>query len=324
MNEKISITKSEFLDATANENLSNETSQALWTTLNKQTTTNKQLNISNYAFYFGASLILIALLWFSGIFFQSKNAPGLLTLSLVYIALSAGAGCYLLRKPNYVLLGKLSLLITVLMVPLFMCSLFLLRHHVDYDYFHYFLSTKYYWQRAFLIQLATIVAAYAGYRYCDRFSPMLGVLTLAVWPLLYQLLSYYPMKEETLWYNLIIGIVFLVAALLLDKLGKTKRFFWPYCIGSLLCFFTLLFLRSNEEISLGLCVGITVLAIICGIALTRRLMTVLGLLGLLIYLVSLSYQVTGIYITITIFGILLIVGGILYSIWLRNQSNKKS
>lgn len=263
----------------------------------------KGFNLVTIAYYFGAMLMISACAWFLGDKWDELGSAGVLTTSLLYMAIAASVGWWL-RSRGFVVGGGLLITVAVCMVPLITYSIENLtgmwpaEHPGMYSEFYPRIHASW-----IVMELATILAA-AIALYFVRFGFLTAPLAFSVWffsmdvaalilgrQLIYE-------ANESAWISVGVGLATILLGYGLDRTlhtpgePKTQDFaFWCFLFGLLAFWGGLTSMNSDSELNKFIYLLINIGLVGIAIYLKRTVFLVFGAIGVHAYLGHLAYRV---------------------------------
>lgn len=263
----------------------------------------KGFNLVTVAYYFGAMLMISACGWFLGDKWDVLGSAGVLTTSLLYMAIAASVGWWL-RGRGFVVGGGLLITVAVCMVPLITYSIQNLlgmwpaENPGAYGEFYPMVHASW-----IVMELATVLAA-AVALYFVRF----GFLTA---PLGFSLLFFsmdiaalilgrelFYETNERAWVSVGVGLVTILIGYGLDRTlhtadePKTQDFaFWCFLFGLMAFWGGLTSMNSDSELNKFIYLLINIALVGVAIYRKRTVFLVFGAIGVHVYLGHLAYRV---------------------------------
>lgn len=249
-------------------------------------------NTTNVFYYVGAGLTSLALALLFGLTWSRFGAIGLLSAALTGLIV-LGVVLLKLRKTRYVIPSSLLAFLITLVVPVIVYSaqvvlgfwpepLGFRSHHHEFS------------QLVLIIEIVTVLAA-LGLLLITHYPLLLlpitvtaCSLTLTVAHLILGKMFFDMASIITIWF----GLVLIITGLIVDIVTRhTKDYaFWPYLIG-LICFWFILMMRLMAgEVSDFFCFVIDLLLIGFGVAVSRKMFVIAGVLGCYFYVTHLVNQ----------------------------------
>ncbi len=263
----------------------------------------KGFNLVTIAYYFGAMLMISACAWFLGDKWDVLGSAGVLTTSVLYLAIAASVGWWL-RGKGFVVGGGLLVTVAVCLVPLITFTIQDLLGMWPADdpgaYGGFYPVIHGSW---IVMELATIAAA-AVALYFVRFGFLTAPLAFSLWffsmdvaaLILGRELSYE--TNERAWISVGVGLGTMLIGYVLDRTlhtadgPKTQDFaFWCYLFGLLAFWGGLTSMNSGSELNKFIYLLINLGLIGVAVYLKRTVFLVFGAIGVHAYLGHLAYRV---------------------------------
>lgn len=257
-----------------------------------------RFDFANVAFYFGALIVIVAMVFLGTIVWDNMGGFGLLAVALVYAFSLTLVGRWLYFEQKLPIPGGLLITIAVWMTPLAIYGLQqglgfgeLTDSGVYRDLPTWMISGR------FPMALGTIIASLVALRFI-HFPFLTFPLAFCLWflsidipPLLYgDAVSFQTAALVTLWF----GIICLAIAYGVDLRWRRSRgdySFWLYLFGLLSFWFSLLATGQDTEWYRLLFCLINLGLMALSILLKRRLFMVFGVVGVFGYISYLAFQV---------------------------------
>jgi hypothetical protein len=262
----------------------------------------KGLNLVTVAYYFGAMLMISACAWFLGDKWNALGSKGILITSLIYAAITAGAGWWL-RKNGYVIGGGLLITVAVSLTPLVVYTIEDLfgvwPGNRPGAYKEYYPLIHGSWV---IMELATIAVAAVALRFV-RFGFLTAPIAFSFWFLSMDAAAWYLGQNDLdwtvrKWVSVGVGLLTLTVGFGLDKTlhkhneSRTEDFaFWCYLFGLMAFWGGLSSMESTSEAGRAIYAAINLGLIGLAVKLRRITFLVFGAMGIYVYLGHLAYQV---------------------------------
>jgi hypothetical protein len=289
-----------------------------------------RFNFANFAYYFGALIVILAMGWFITKAWESFGGSGLFFIAVTYAIGFILVGKNLYFQQNLKIPGGLLFTMAVCMSPLAIYGLqrwtgFWLQ--TDPGIYRGF----YQWVKGswLLMELGTIIAALIALKFV-RFPFLTAPIAFCLWFMSMDLAPLIFGENDFDWKNRALvsmwfGIACIIVAYLIDiknRRNKGDFAFWLYLFGLISFWFSLPFLGDDTEWSRFLYCLTNLGLIVLSLLLKRRLFMVFGGIGVFSYLGYLAYQVFENSILfpfcLTILGLSIIYIGVLYQRHYRN------
>lgn len=260
------------------------------------------LNLVTVAYYFGAMLMISACAWFLGDKWDALGAKGILATSLIYAAITAGAGLWL-RAKGYEVGGGLLITVTVCLTPLVTYTIEDMLGVWPGDrpgaYQSYYPWIHGSW---IVMELATIAVAAIVLRFV-RFGFLTAPIAFSFWFLSMDAAAWYLGQHNfnwtvRQWVSVLVGLLTMLIGFGLEKTlhdSDKPRFddfaFWCYLFGLMAFWGGLTSMDSGSEIKRALYAAINLGLIGVAIKLRRATFLVFGAMGVYAYLGHLAYEV---------------------------------
>lgn len=278
--------------------LSERQADELWTFLRDRAADSPGFRFTHVLYYFGGLIAIGAMTLFMTLGWERFGGWGLFCIALAY----AGVGLWLTehllnhRQPPLPIPGGIAAVFVVALTPLAVYALqvalgwwsegrFLREYRLNID-----------WRWLFM-ELATLVTgALLLWRYRRPFLVMpiavtLWYMSMDLTPLL--LGEAHPSWDQRAQVSLWFGLLIVLLAIRVDLRSRpeTDYAFWLYLFGALAFWGGLSCISTDSEWSRFLYLCINLVMIVLGVALSRRVFTVLGALGTAAYLSYLAHDV---------------------------------
>lgn len=317
------ILKQDFLFIGKNLNISNDKLNAFWTDLEITKSTGTGL-FTKYLYYFGAMIVIAAMAWFIDLGFHTFGSGGIFLIASLYACLFAFIGSKIWHKKNLRIPGGILLTLAVCMVPLAIYNLeayFNLwqESHVR-DYYTFYDRIEKKWVP---IEAITMFIG-ATLLYFYRFPFLTVPIFFFGWLLSYDIVPF--IFEETYsvnlqnWIACIFGLTLIAFGFINDREKNEDFAFWNYLFGTLSFWIVLILLFWVNEFTTFIFCLVNLLMMCFSIFAKRKILLIFGVLGVLIYLFHLFYNLfedSFIFpFILSLIGVFVIYMGILYQ---RNQ-----
>jgi len=260
----------------------------------------KGLNLVTVAYYFGAMLMISACAWFLGDKWDALGSKGILVTSLIYAAITAGAGRWLLAK-GYSLGGGLLITVAVCLTPLVTYTIEDMLGVWPGDrpgaYENYYPWIHGSW---IVMELATIAVAAIVLRFV-RLGFLTAPIAFSFWFFSMDAAAWY-LGQQNLdwtvrqWVSVGVGLLTMVIGFGLDKTlnelnQERSEDFWCYLFGLMAFWGGLTSMDSSSELKRWIYCLINLGLIALAIKLRRATFLVFGAIGVYAYLGHLAYAV---------------------------------
>lgn len=296
------ITRKHLHDAAAGGVLSTHQAEALWEFLAQREGDTPSFRPSHILYYFGGMIAIGAMTLFITLGWQQFGGPGLLCISLAYIALAVMLTEVLLHRRGLPVPAGITGALAVALVPL---AVYALQHTLGqwppnalredtYRAYHQYIDWRW-----LLMELATLAAGVAAlWRY--RLAFMVMPLAVTLW---YMSMDLVPMllggesghffSDTGKRISTVFGLGMTLVAFRVDLRSSPERdfAFWLYVFGVIAFWGGLTSMDSHSELGKLAYCGVNVLLIAVGAALSRRVFAVFGGIGVALYLGHLSHTV---------------------------------
>lgn len=323
------ISKEQFFQAATKVGLSEENKEALWETLEAESS--KSSFISKLLYYFGAMIVISAMTWFMNLGWMAFGGGWLFLISVLYAIVFVLVGSKLWKKEELKIPAGLLITIAVCMVPLAIYGLEfffgILPDSSTHSYNSFYIMIKSSW---IWMEMGTVFAGLLALRFYP-FSFLTAPIWFAAWflsmdviPLLIGNEGSFELKA---WISLAFGALLLLIAYILDHKDKPEYGFWGYLFGTITFWGSLGALCVNKEgITLFIYLLINILMMVASIILNRKVLMIFGALGTFFYFCHLAYDIFEHSIlfpfALTFLGLLTIYLGVLYqknSKWIEKK-----
>lgn len=263
----------------------------------------KGFNLVTIAYYFGAMLMISACAWFLGDKWDDLGSAGVLTTSVLYLAIAASVGWWVSGR-GFVVGGGLLITVAVCMVPLITYSIQDLlgmwpaEDPGPYGEFYPLIHGSW-----IVMELATIAAA-AVALYFVRFGFLTAPLAFSLWFFSMDVAALILGRElisegnERAWISVGVGFATMLIGYGLDRTlhtagePKTQDFaFWCYLFGLMAFWGGLTSMDSGSELNKFLYLLINLGLVGVAVYLKRTVFLVFGAIGVHAYLGHLAYRV---------------------------------
>lgn len=249
-------------------------------------------NTTTVFYYVGAGLSSLALALLFGLTWSRFGAIGLLSTALTGLII-LGVVLLKLRKSHYIVPSSLIAFLITLVVPVIVYSAQILLgfwpESLDFLSHHHGLS-----QLVLIIEIVTVIAA-LGLLLITHYPLLLLPITAATYfltltaaHLILGKIFFDMASIITIWF----GLVLIIIGLIVDIVTRhTKDYaFWPYLIGMISFWFVLMMRLMAGEVSDFFCFVIDLLLIGFGIAVSRKMFVIAGVIGCYFYVTHLVNQ----------------------------------
>lgn len=314
----ISLDKNNFIDKAQKVGISSQQANALWNALDQDRALPK-LDLTYVLYYFGALVIIAAMLWFVSNTWDSLGGPEITAIALGYIAAFLGLASTLWHKKEFKVPGGLSATVAVCLIPLFVYGVqrwtgwWVYGDPGQYADFMSWIHSGW-----FVMELSTILGG-AIVLYFFPFPFLTVPLALMFW---YMAMDVSPLlfgdsPDARMWVSFGYGALLTVIGYILDITGKRDFAFWTYLFGVIALAVGSYVLLDNTPAWKGaLFLLINLILMALSILLQRNIFLIAGGIGVMSYLSTLFYRyfADSIFfpIAISIIGLLVILSGIVY------------
>lgn len=314
------ISKNDLDNAVAQQILSAEQAQALWTLWETQTKQRPRFDFVHVAYYFGALIVISAMTWFMTEAWEVFGGAGIFAIAIAYAVGFGLVGINLWYKDNLRVPGGLLFTLMVCMTPL---AVYGLEDWLDLwsqgepgSYHDFYVWIKSVW---FAMEITTLTVASITLFFI-RFPFLTAPIAFILWFIsmdLTPLLFGDDFDWETRrWVSLHFGLIMLLIAYFIDRRTKEDFAFWIYLFGLIAFWGSLSLMDSGTELGKFLYFLINLGLILVSVLLQRRTFIVFGALGAFIYVGHLAFQVFQDSLlfpfALTFIGILIIYIGVLF------------
>jgi hypothetical protein len=289
-------------EAVANDVLSEEQGQALWSFLSKREQETPSFKPAHILYYVGGLTAIGAMTLFMTLGWERFGGGGLILISSGYCVLALALTEFFLSRRHLAIPAGITATLAIVMVPL---AVYGAQHYLGYwpsdadktwAYRDYHTHIDWRW---IMMELSTLAAgALALWRYRLAFMVMpvavtLWYMSMDLVPLLFGGDSANFFSDRGRLVSLYFGLAMTLLAFVVDiRSYKSKDFaFWLYLFGVLTFWGGLSSMRSDNELNKLLYCGVNLLMIAIGAALSRRVFAVFGGLGVSFYLGHLSHTI---------------------------------
>lgn len=308
--------------------ISTEQAQLLWdafSQLDREDIENRpRFNFANFAYYFGALIVISAMGWFMSLTWENFGGAGMFIIACLYALGFSLVGKNLYFTQNLKVPGGLLFAMAVCMTPLAVYGLqrwtgFWLQGDPGvYRDFHTWIKGSW-----FFMEIGTILTGLITLRFV-KFPFLTAPIAFCLWymsmditPLIFGE-NEYTWKQRALvsfWF----GIGCIIVAYLVDLRHRRSQgdfAFWLYLFGIITFWFSLPILGDGTEWGWFLYCVTNLLLMLLSLLLKRRVFMVFGGIGVFAYLSHLSYSVFAdsmlFPLALTALGLGIIYIGVLY------------
>ncbi len=313
------ISKTNLENASIRIGLSKETSEQLWTELEKENSS--RFNLENLAYYFGAMIILSAMGWFLTEAWDSLGGLGIAILGVSYALVFTLAGIHFWFKKQLKTPGGLLFTVAVWVIPLIVFGIELytgLWPQDAQDSFHdYHVWVRGSW---IIMEITTILGGLITLYYI-RFPFLTFPIAFSLWYLSMDITSIFFGQNEFTWeqrqlVSIYFGLGMLIVSYLIDCRTKEDYSFWIYLFGMIAFWGSLSSMNSNSELNKFFYCLINLFLILVSVILQRKVFIVFGSMGVFGYLGHLAFSIFEdsllFPIVLTAFGFAIIYCGVWY------------
>ena len=286
-----------------------------------------KLNVTNFLYYFGAFLIILAMCWFLGNVWGTYKEGGLFIVTLLYTTFFILTANYLWKKGLKTPAGLLYTA-AVSSIPLLtflfekIIGIWPLDNQMKYSGFHIWIRGSW-----VLMEVMTIIGGLFVLKF--RKFPFLTLpISWATWYMSMDIVPILagnfdtPSWDERKIVSFIFGLILISVAFLYDKRTKEDFSFWFYLFGTITFWSSLIAMTSfSNEGSFLLFASYNIFFMFISILLQRKVFMVFGSIGFFIYLGHLAYNTfknsIAFPLSLTAIGLIIIFLGIYYQ---KNQS----
>lgn len=289
-----------------------------------------RFNFANFAYYFGALIVILAMGWFMTKAWESFGGAGLFFIAVAYAIGFILVGKNLYFQQNFRIPGGLLFTMAVCMSPL---AIYGLQRWTGFwiqgdpgIYQGFYIWVKGSW---FLMELGTIIAALIALKFV-RFPFLTAPIAFCLWFMAMDVTPLIFGKNDFDWQeralvSMWFGIACIIVAYSIDirmRRSQGDFAFWLYLFGLMSFWFSLPWLGEDTEWSRFLYCLTNVGLMALSLLLKRRLFMVFGALGVFWYLGHLAYEVFADSLLfpffLTALGLAIIYIGIIYQRHYRN------
>ncbi len=264
--------------------------------------TEKGFNLVTIAYYFGAMLMISACAWFLGDKWEVLGSQGVLTTSLIYLAIAASVSWWL-RGKGFVVGGGLLITVAVCMVPLItyciqdLLGLWPTEHPGQYQEYYPVIHGSW-----IVMELATIAAASFAL-YFVRFGFLTAPLAFSFWFFSMDVAALILGRElgpgnDRQWISVGVGAGTILIGYGLERALKTSDrsktqdyAFWCYLFGLMAFWGGLTSMDGGSELNRFMYLLVNLGLVGIALYLRRTVFLVFGALGVHAYLGHLAYRV---------------------------------
>lgn len=262
-----------------------------------------KLNVTNFLYYFGAILIILAMCWFLGNVWGTYKEEGLFVVTLFYVLFFVLTANYLWKKGLKTPAGLLYTA-TVFSIPLLtflfekIVGIWPLGDHTKYSGFDIVIPEFHFRIRScwILMEIMTVVGGLVVLKY-RKFPFLTFPISWAAWYFAMDIVPVIaghfnePTWDERKIVSFIFGLLLICIAFLYDKKTEEDFSFWFYLFGVATFWSSLFSMTSiSNESSLFLFAVYNIIFMLISILLQRKIFMVFGAIGFFLYLGHLAYE----------------------------------
>lgn len=290
---KITITRKDLDLAAEKEIISEQQANNLWEMFGELNKSKVNFTGLTVAYYFGALIIISAMIWFGNEVYSRYQAAGLFFVGILYFMGFLVLGKKLYSNIQSQIPGGLLLSSAVFMIPLIVFSLqdyFLLWENKEPgSYREFYAWIKNGW---FLMEISAIITALI-FLFKYKFAFISSVVVYSLWylsldaaPLIFNLNEYTIDHRKMV--TMIFGFIVLLFTYFVDRRTKTDYAFWLYLSGLLFFWGALSLMDSDSELNKFNYFSINILLVIVSVLFSRKVFIFFGAAGVYVYLYHLS------------------------------------
>ncbi len=315
------ISKDHFVSEAISAGIPSNKAEALWKSLEEKSVDTRSSMFSRLLYYLGALIVIGAMSWFFTLSWGYFGGGVMFLISLGYASIFISIGSLLWQKEDLKVPAGLLITIAVFMVPLAIYGLETYFNvwpeafQSSYKGFYETISSSW-----ILMDIGTIIAGLAALRFFS-FPFITMPIFLASWflimdltPLILDLDSSSRLRE---WISMFFGIGIISIAYILDKKKLRDYAFWGYLFGTFAFWGNLTSIILNEgELVIFIYLLINIAMMLISVLLQRKVLLILGAMGVLIYLCHLVNEIFqdshAFPFILSFIGLLIIYLGVLY------------
>ena len=314
------INKTNLQNACSKINLDNETSDKLWSELEKDNS--PKFDVENLAYYFGALIIMSAMGWFMTEAWDGIGGLGISILGLMYLLLFILLAQYLWYNKQLRVPGGLFFTLGIWMIPLIV---FGIEKHTglwpqdsqgSFQDYHVWVRGSW-----VIMELATIIGGIITLKYV-RFPFLTFPIAFSLWYLSMDVTSIIYGVKEWSWeqiqlVSVYFGLTMLIVSYFIDRRTKEDFAFWIYLFGIMAFWGGLSSMNSDSELNKLLYCAINLFLILISVIIQRRVFIVFGSIGVFGYLGHLAFRIFNdsllFPVALSLLGMAIIYLGIIYN-----------
>ncbi|MBA3816782.1 MAG: hypothetical protein H0X29_09760 [Parachlamydiaceae bacterium] len=299
------ISKEHFFLKAISLGINKDQVEALWSSLEKNEIDTKVSSLSTWLYYFGAFVVVSAMLWLMELSWTFFGGEAKFLTSLIYGILFALIGLKFWKNEDLKIPAGIFIALAICMVPLAIYGLDayfnVATEKISTDNYQNFFRVSVFTEIA--MEVGTIMAGLAAFRFIP-FPFIMAPIFLAAWFFVMDLGQMFFGKTSSLeqneWLSLCFGFVMVTVAYVIDlkKTWSTENAqftdyaFWPYFFGIIAFWVSLTTISIDKgEVFQFVYLLINLLMMLSSIILDRRIFMVYGALGTFIYLNHLAYSI---------------------------------
>jgi hypothetical protein len=290
------INKENLLSALLKFDIDQEKAELIWNDLNKNAGDKSKFNVENFAYYFGAMIIMGAMGWLMTSAWNSVGGLGVTFLGLAYFLVFLLTGYIFWYKKNIKIPGGLLFTIAVWMVPLIVfgiekyTGLWIDESPGGFTRYHQLIRSSW-----LIMEITTIVVGFIILIYV-KFPFLTFPIAFSLWYMSMDIAPFIIKEYELSWHekqmvSIVFGLCMIVVAYLVDKRTKEDFAFWLYLFGMLAFWGGLSTMEGGSDMKKFLYCLLNIFLMFISVVLQRRVFMIFGAIGVSVYLGYLSYHV---------------------------------
>jgi hypothetical protein len=270
----------------------------LWSALKERKADAPKFDMVHLAYYAGAIIVILAMVWFLSISWEAFGAGGVLAISGIYAFMFVLAGRHLWFEQKLLVPGGLLYTLAVCMVPLIIYAIEKLTgiwpqgDPGTYQNFHMLVKGSW-----FLMEIGTIAASLFVLRHI-RFPFLTAPIAFSLWYMSMDMTPLLLGKTEYSWdgrliVSAIFGLAMLATAYWVDlkRKGSKDFAFWIYLFGTVAFFSGVAGLNKGGELNEFACAAVFAFMMVVSVLVQRRVLMIFGAMGVVGYFFHLAWTV---------------------------------
>ena len=296
----IKINKADIDNLAQRELITSQQAENIWLELMAAKSGEPHFNLTNFLYYFGGAICILAMTWFANEGWDKFGGAGLTLIASAYILIFTFIGNKLWSRGEFKIPAGLIYTIAVCIAPLLIFGLqrwtgfWIMRDTMSYTYKDYHEWVQGSW---LLMSLGTILAGFIYLKY-RPFPFLMMPIAVAFYyiaidaiPLVHDSLDYTALAELRKFYSMILGVLMIALGYAFDKKEKLDYSFWLYLFGVIAFWGSLSAMNSDREIGKFIYFLINLAMLFLSLYLHRRAFLIFGSIGVMIYMGHLANKV---------------------------------